>query len=50
LSPDISKQSKAGEFFYYNCGPKPAPNILSAREDLVEACHERQLEVVRPYM
>lgn len=50
LSKDVTKHAKDGAFFYYNCGPRSAPNALSAPGDLVDRVHERQLELVKPFM
>eukprot|EP00438_Fugacium_kawagutii_P004586 Skav202863 [mRNA] locus=scaffold3206:78382:87770:- [translate_table: standard] len=59
VSPDVTpldasagarQHSKNGHFFYFNCGPQRPRNILGSREDLVEKCHQRQLELVKPYM
>mmetsp|Transcript_75218 Transcript_75218/g.243213 ORF Transcript_75218/g.243213 Transcript_75218/m.243213 type:complete len:369 (-) Transcript_75218:42-1148(-) len=50
LSSDVSQHAKEGKFFFYNCGPQYAPNIMSAQGDIVERVHARQLELVRPFM
>ena len=47
---EVSRHSKNGYFFYFNCGPQKPRNLLGSREDLVDLCHKRQLELVKPYM
>jgi len=50
IDPEVSHHSKNGHFFYFNCGPQKPRNLLGSREDLVDLCHKRQLELVKPYM
>ena len=50
IDPEVSRHSKNGHFFYFNCGPQKPRNLLGSREDLVDLCHKRQLELVKPYM
>ncbi|CAJ1367109.1 unnamed protein product [Effrenium voratum] len=50
LSPEVTAHAKKGHFFYFNCGPQRPRNILGGPEELVETSHQRQLELVRPYM
>ncbi|CAK9055750.1 unnamed protein product [Durusdinium trenchii] len=50
VSPDVTEHSQKGAFFYFNCASQRPRNILGARDDLVEKCHQRQLELVKPFM
>lgn len=52
LSPEVTEQVRRGAYFYYNCAPQKAHNVLArgAEGQLAERCYERQLELVAPYM
>lgn len=53
LSPEVAGQIRGGASFYFNCAPQAPPNVMApgaANIELAARCHERQLELVRPYM
>lgn len=52
LSPDVTKQVREGEYYWYNCAPQRPQGIIApgVRDDLIDGCYERQLELVRPFL
>lgn len=52
LSPDVTQQVKRGTFFYYHCAPQTPLGVTAkgVRDDLVDACQQRMVELVEEYM
>eukprot|EP00420_Gonyaulax_spinifera_P011952 CAMPEP_0197927880 /NCGR_PEP_ID=MMETSP1439-20131203/101407_1 /TAXON_ID=66791 /ORGANISM="Gonyaulax spinifera, Strain CCMP409" /LENGTH=390 /DNA_ID=CAMNT_0043550469 /DNA_START=54 /DNA_END=1226 /DNA_ORIENTATION=- len=52
LSSEIPKQVRDGEYWWYNCLPQRPQGAIArgVRDDLIDKCYDRQLELVRPFM